>query len=48
MGSGTTLIGGESEGRQVYGLEINPLYVDVSVARWEAFTGQKAVKAGGP
>ena len=46
MGSGTTLIGGESEGRHVYGLEINPLYVDVSVARWEAFTGQKAVKGG--
>ena len=44
MGSGTTLIAGESEGRSVYGLEINPLYVDVAVARWEAFTGQKAVK----
>ena len=32
----------------MYGMEINPAYMDVSVARWEAFTGQKAVKVGGP
>ena len=44
IGSGTTLIAGEIEGRHVYGMEINPIYVDVSAARWEAFTGQKAVK----
>ena len=26
----------------VYALEIEPAYIDVSVKRWEAFTGQKA------
>ena len=48
MGSGTTLITGEREGRHVYGMEIEPAYVDVAIARWEAFTGQKAVKVGTP
>ena len=42
VGSGTTLIAGEQEGRRVYGIEIDPRYVDVTVTRWEDFTGQKA------
>ena len=42
IGSGTTLIAGEQEGRTVYALEIEPAYVDVTVKRWEEFTGQKA------
>ena len=42
VGSGTTVIAGEQEGRRVYAIEIEPAYVDVTVQRWEAFTGQKA------
>ena len=42
IGSGTTLIAGEQEGRTVYAIEIDPAYVDVSVKRWEEFTGRKA------
>ena len=42
VGSGTTVIAGEQEGRIVYAMEIEPAYVDVTVKRWEDFTGQKA------
>ena len=42
-GSGTTVIAGEQEGRIVYAIEIEPAYVDVTVTRWEDFTGKKAV-----
>ena len=42
VGSGTTVIAGEQEGRRVYGIEIDPSYVDVTVKRWEDFTGRKA------
>lgn len=45
MGSGTTLIAAETTRRVAYGCEIEPLYVDMAVKRWEAFTGKKAVKA---
>jgi len=44
LGSGTTLIAAERTGRVCYGVEIDPHYVDVAVARWEAFTGEKAEK----
>lgn len=43
LGSGTTVIAGEMTGRRVIGIELNPVYVDVIVKRWEAFTGHKAV-----
>ncbi len=43
LGSGTTLIACETEGRRCYGLEIEPRYCDVIVARWEKFTGKAAV-----
>ena len=42
VGSGTTVIAGEQEGRSVYAIEIEPAYVDVTVTRWEDFTGRKA------
>ena len=44
-GSGTTLIAAERQHRACYALEIEPRYVDMAVARWEAYTGQKAVRA---
>jgi len=46
LGSGTTLIAAQKTGRKCYGLEIDPIYCDVIVKRWEAFTGKKAVLSG--
>ena len=42
MGSGTTLIACEQLDRKCYGMEIDPLYCDVIVKRWENLTGKKA------
>ena len=42
MGSGSTLIASEKNGRIAYGMEISPRYCDVIVKRWEDFTGKKA------
>ena len=41
-GSGSTLIGCQQTGRQAYLIELDPLYCDVIVQRWEQFTGRKA------
>ena len=38
LGSGTTVIAAERTGRRCYGLEIDPLYVDTIVRRWQEFT----------
>lgn len=43
LGSGTSLIAGEVCGRQVLGIELDPLYVDVCCRRWQDFTGRQAV-----
>lgn len=45
-GSGTTIIAAEMTGRHCYAIELNPAYVDVSVKRWEQFTGSKATLDG--
>jgi DNA modification methylase len=42
LGSGTTLIATESTGRFCLAMELDPLYVDVAIRRWEAFTGKEA------
>ncbi len=42
LGSGTTLIAAETIGRVCLAVELSPLYVDVAVRRWQAFTGTKA------
>jgi DNA modification methylase len=41
-GSGSTLIGAEQTGRRAYLMELDPLYCDVLLARWQNFTGHKA------
>jgi DNA modification methylase len=41
-GSGSTLIAAEQTGRRAFLMELDPLYVDVIVARFETFTGEKA------
>jgi DNA modification methylase len=45
-GSGSTLIAAEQSGRKAFLMELDPLYCDVIVKRWEQFTGQKAVLEG--
>jgi DNA modification methylase len=42
LGSGTTLIAAETVGRLCLGIELDPLYVDVAIRRWQAFTGLTA------
>ena len=41
-GSGSTLIAAEQTGRRVFLMELDALYCDVIVQRWETFTGRKA------
>lgn len=42
-GSGSAFIAAEKHGRRVYGMELDPVYCDIVVARWEKFSGKKAV-----
>jgi DNA modification methylase len=42
LGSGSTLIAAEATGRVCRGVELDPLYVDVIVCRYEAATGDAA------
>jgi DNA modification methylase len=41
-GSGSTLIAAEMTGRNAFLMELDPLYCDVIVQRWEQFTGRSA------
>jgi DNA modification methylase len=43
-GSGTTIIAAEMTGRSCHAIELSPAYVDVAVLRWQAFTGERAVR----
>jgi DNA modification methylase len=46
-GSGSTLIACERTDRACAAIELDPAYVDVTLARWERFSGQSAVKIDG-
>lgn len=46
LGSGSTLIAAERTGRRCFGLELDPLYVDTIIRRWERHTGDEARLAG--
>jgi DNA modification methylase len=46
-GSGSTLIAAERTGRRCAALELDPLYVEVILARWERFSGGQAVRIDG-
>ena len=46
VGSGTTIIAAEQTGRACVAIELNPSYCQVTIDRWEAFTGATAVKDG--
>lgn len=43
LGSGSTLLAAERVGRICYGIEIDPVYVDVAIRRWQRLTGEQAV-----
>ncbi|MBA7550939.1 hypothetical protein ES705_43470 [subsurface metagenome] len=43
-GSGSTLIACEKLNRRCYMMEIDPIYIDVIIERWENYTGKKAVR----
>ena len=47
-GSGSTLIAAEQTGRRAFVMELDALYCDVIVARWEQFTGAKAERCSRP
>src|SRR5262249_13898817 len=47
-GSGSTLIAAEQSGRRAFLMELDPLYADVIVTRWEQFTGKKAEHCPAP
>jgi hypothetical protein len=44
-GAGTTLIAAERTGRRARVIELNPIFVDVSIERWQRLTGGTAIHA---
>jgi DNA modification methylase len=46
-GSGATVLAAARTGRHGFGIEIDPLYVDTTIARWEKITGGQARHAFG-
>jgi DNA modification methylase len=45
LGSGSTLLAAERVGRSCRGMELDPLYVDAAIRRWQQFTGDIAILA---
>ena len=45
LGSGSTLLAAERVGRICYGMEIDPLYVDTAIRRWQAHSGDSVIHA---
>jgi DNA modification methylase len=45
LGSGSTLIAAERTGRYCYGIELDAVYVDTAIKRWQRYTGDHAVHA---
>ena len=47
LGGGTSILAAERTGRRGNGIEIDPIYVDTAIARWEAMTGRAARHSSG-
>lgn len=45
-GSGSTLLAAEKTGRQARLIELDPLYVDVAIRRWQELSGKAAIHTG--
>ena len=43
LGSGTTVLAAERVGRKAFGIELDPVYVDVAIRRWQSFTKRDAI-----
>jgi DNA modification methylase len=44
LGSGSTIIAAEKTGRVCYGMELDPIYCDVIIKRFEEYTGEPSSK----
>jgi DNA modification methylase len=44
-GSGTTVIAAEKTGRRAAVMDIDPLYIDAIIRRWQAYTHKQAIRA---
>jgi DNA modification methylase len=47
LGSGSTLMAAERTGRSCFGIEIDPIYIDEAVKRWQRYTGDQAIDTVG-
>jgi DNA modification methylase len=47
IGSGTTILAAERTDRRCFVIEIDPIYVDTTITRWEQLTGQRALNTQG-
>ena len=43
-GSGTTMMTAEQLGKTSFSMEMDPFFCDITIARWEKLTGEKAEK----
>lgn len=43
LGSGTALLAAHRVGRTCYAMELDPLYMDIAIHRWQTMTGEDAV-----
>jgi DNA modification methylase len=43
LGSGSALIAAERTGRCCYGIELDPVYIDTAIQRWQRYTGDHAI-----
>jgi DNA modification methylase len=46
-GSGTALIAAERTGTRAYAMEIDPIYLEVALRRWERFAASTAERTDG-
>jgi DNA modification methylase len=46
IGTGSTLIGAHKCQRRLFGMELEPRWVDVTVRRWQSYAGQQATLEG--
>lgn len=47
VGSGSSVIAATTLNRRCFAVDLEPTWCQVTIDRWEAFTGQKAQKVGG-
>ena len=45
LGSGSSVLASQKTGRRCFGIELEGMYIDVAIRRWENLTGIRAVHA---